>query len=61
MSLTEPTGDETLVFLDYGGGSSLVAKVDGEEKIAVGDRRGFNFRGDKLAFFDTATGDRLLR
>jgi ABC-type sugar transport system ATPase subunit len=61
VSLTEPTGDETLVFLDYGGGSSLVAKVDGEEKIAVGDRRGFNFRGDKLAFFDTATGDRLLR
>jgi hypothetical protein len=38
-----------------------VAKVDGEEKVAVGDRRGFSFRGDRIVFFDTATGDRILR
>jgi ABC-type sugar transport system ATPase subunit len=61
VSLTEPMGDETLVFLDYGGPESLVAKVDGEEKVAVGDRRGFSFRGDRIVFFDTATGDRILR
>jgi multiple sugar transport system ATP-binding protein len=46
VNLTEPMGDETLVFLEYGGPTSLVAKVDGEDKVAVGDRRGFSFRGD---------------
>ena len=61
VSLTEPLGDETLVFLEYGGPASLVAKVDAEEKVAVGDRRGFSFRGDRIVFFDTATGDRILR
>jgi multiple sugar transport system ATP-binding protein len=61
VSLTEPLGDETLVFLDYGGPSSLVAKVNAEDKLAVGDRRGFTFRGDRIVFFDTAAGDRILR
>jgi multiple sugar transport system ATP-binding protein len=61
VSLTEPMGDETLVFLEYGGPTSLVAKVDGEDKVAVGDRRGFSFRGDRIVFFDTVTGDRILR
>jgi ABC-type sugar transport system ATPase subunit len=61
VSLIEPMGDETLVFLDYGGPASIVAKVDAEEKVAVGDRRRFGFRPDKLAFFDTATGERILR
>jgi ABC-type sugar transport system ATPase subunit len=61
VSLTETLGDETLVFLEYGGSGSLVAKVDAEEKVAVGDRRGFSFRGDRIVFFDTATGDRILR
>ena len=61
VSLTEPLGNETLVFLEYGGPVSLVAKVDAEEKVAVGDRRGFRFRGDKIVFFDALTGDRILR
>lgn len=61
VSLTEPLGDETLVFLEYGGPASLVAKVDAEEKVAVGDRRGFSFRGDRIVFFDALTGDRILR
>jgi ABC-type sugar transport system ATPase subunit len=61
VSLTEPLGDETLVFLDYGGPSSLVAKVKAEDKLAVGDRRGFTFRGDRIVFFDTTAGDRILR
>jgi multiple sugar transport system ATP-binding protein len=61
VSLTEPMGDETLVFLEYGGPTSLVAKVDAETKVAVGDRRGFSFRGDRIVFFDTATGERILR
>jgi ABC-type sugar transport system ATPase subunit len=60
VSLTEPMGDETLVFLEYGGPASLVAKVDAEEKVAVGDRCGFSFRGDRIVFFDALTGDRIL-
>jgi ABC-type sugar transport system ATPase subunit len=59
VSLIEPLGDETLVFLDYGGPSSLVAKVDAEEKLAVGDRRSFTFRRDRIVLFDAATGGRL--
>jgi multiple sugar transport system ATP-binding protein len=61
VSLIEPMGDETLVFLDYGGPASLVAKVDAEEKIAVGDRRPFGFKSEKLVFFDGTTGGRILR
>jgi multiple sugar transport system ATP-binding protein len=61
VSLIEPMGDETLVFLDYGGPASIVAKVDAEEKLAVGDRRRFAFRRDRLVFFDTVTGARVLR
>ena len=59
VSLIEPLGDETLVFLDYGGPVSLVAKVDAEEKISVGDRRSFTFRPDRVVFFDPATGGRI--
>ncbi len=61
VSLLEPLGDATLAFLDYGGAGSLVAKVDVENRLAVGDRRGFTFRRDRIVFFDTATGERILR
>jgi ABC-type sugar transport system ATPase subunit len=60
VNLLEPLGDETLVFLDYGGAGSLVAKVDAEDPLAVGDRRGFTFRRDRIVFFDTTTGERML-
>jgi ABC-type sugar transport system ATPase subunit len=59
VSLIEPLGDETLVFLDYGGQLSLVAKVDAAEKLAVGDRRSFTFRRDRIVLFDGVTGGRL--
>jgi multiple sugar transport system ATP-binding protein len=61
VSLIEPMGDETLVFLDWGGPTSLVAKVDAEEPVTVGDRRRLTFRTDRIVFFDAATGDRVLR
>jgi multiple sugar transport system ATP-binding protein len=61
VSLIEPMGDETLVFLDYGGPASIVAKVEAEEKVAVGDHRRFTFRAERVVFFDTASGDRVLR
>ncbi|HEU5319393.1 MAG TPA: TOBE domain-containing protein, partial [Methylomirabilota bacterium] len=59
VSLLEPLGDETLVFLDYGGPASLVAKVDAEDKVAVGDRRPLTFRLDRVALFDLETGGRI--
>jgi multiple sugar transport system ATP-binding protein len=61
VGLLEPLGDETIVFLDYGGATSIVAKVDPDEKIAVGDRRRFMFDRGKLLFFDGTTGERILR
>ncbi len=61
VSLLEPMGDETLIFLDYGGPASVVAKIDAEEKVAVGDRRRFTFRSDRVVFFDATTGERALR
>jgi len=53
--------DETLIFLDYGGPASLMAKIDAEEKVAVGDRRHFIFSLQKVRFFDVKTGGRILR
>jgi len=61
VSLIEPLGDETLLFLDYGGPSSLVAKVDAEEKVALGDHRSFTFRLDRVVLFDGTTGGRICR
>ncbi|OLC15087.1 MAG: hypothetical protein AUH29_08755 [Candidatus Rokubacteria bacterium 13_1_40CM_69_27] len=58
VSLIEPLGDETLVFLDYGGPASLVAKVAAEDAVAVGDRCQVVLRTDKLVFFD-ANGARI--
>ena len=60
VSLIEPLGDETLVFLDYGGPVSLVAKVTAEEKVAVGDRRSFALRPERLVLFDLETGGRIV-
>jgi ABC-type sugar transport system ATPase subunit len=59
VSLVEPLGDETLVFLDYGGPAWLVAKVGAEEKVAVGERRHFTLRPDKIVLFDGSDGSRL--
>jgi len=60
VTLIEPLGDETLVFLDYGG-ASLVAKVDPQADVAVGDQRTFAFNPAKLVFFDGVSGERILR
>ena len=59
VSLIEPLGDETLVFLDYGGGTSLVTKASAEDRLAVGDRRRFTLRTDKLVFFASSDGRRI--
>jgi ABC-type sugar transport system ATPase subunit len=59
VQLTEPLGDETLVFFDYGGDTQLVAKVDGEREFKVGDRVHFACKPAGLLFFDAQEGIRL--
>lgn len=59
VRLTEPLGDETLVFCDYGGPSPLVAKVHGTRDCAVGEPVGLTFNAAGLLFFDAQQGKRL--
>jgi multiple sugar transport system ATP-binding protein len=59
VRLTEPLGDETLVFFDYGGETELVAKMDGECELKVGDRVRFRFNAGGVLFFDTPDGTRI--
>jgi multiple sugar transport system ATP-binding protein len=59
VQLTEPLGDETLVFFDYGGDTQLVAKVDGEREFKVGDRVYFSCNPHGILFFDAQEGKRL--
>jgi ABC-type sugar transport system ATPase subunit len=59
VQLTEPLGDETLVFFDYGGETQLVAKVDGEREFKVGDQVHFTCKPGGLLFFDAQEGVRL--
>jgi multiple sugar transport system ATP-binding protein len=57
--LTEPLGDETLVFFDYGGETEIVAKMGGDCDLKVGDRIHFAFNPGSVLFFDTPDGTRL--
>ena len=59
VRLTEPLGDETLVFFDYGGETELVAKMDGACELKVGDRIRFRFNAGGVLFFDTPDGTRI--
>lgn len=59
VTLTEPLGDETLVFFDYGGEAALIAKVNPEMSLAPGDAVEFEFDIAGFHLFDGETGDRL--
>ena len=59
VTLTEPLGDETLVFFEYGGEAALVAKVNPEISLAPGDTVEFEFDLTGFHLFDGETGDRL--
>jgi multiple sugar transport system ATP-binding protein len=59
VRLTEPLGDETLVFFDYGGETELVAKMDGDCELKVGDRIRFRFNAGGVLFFATPDGTRI--
>jgi multiple sugar transport system ATP-binding protein len=58
--LTEPLGDTTLVFFEYGGDSPLVAKVNAECDYKVGDRIHFTCNPGGILFFDAHTEIRLV-
>jgi multiple sugar transport system ATP-binding protein len=59
VTLTEPLGDETLVFFEYGGEAALVAKVNPEISLAPGDAVEFEFDMAGFHLFDEETGNRL--
>jgi multiple sugar transport system ATP-binding protein len=59
VRLTEPLGDETLVFFDYGGEAQLVAKTDGDCDLKGGDRIRFGFDAGSVLLFDARDGARL--
>ena len=59
VRLTEPLGDETLVFFDYGGPSQLVAKYRGDRTFNVGEAIVFNFDPKGMLVFDAQDGTRL--
>jgi multiple sugar transport system ATP-binding protein len=61
VRLTEPLGDETLVFFDYGGESHIVAKTEGDCDLKVGDRMHFTFDAAGVLFFDSQDGARVHR
>ncbi|ETW92857.1 MAG: hypothetical protein ETSY1_41800 [Candidatus Entotheonella factor] len=59
VTLTEPLGDTTLVFFDYGGDTPLVAKVDGDCVYRAGDPIHFSCNPSGVLFFDAHDGTRL--
>ena len=59
VQLTEPLGDETLVFFEYGGPSQLVAKYRGERTFRVGEDVAFDFDPRGVLVFDAESGARL--
>jgi multiple sugar transport system ATP-binding protein len=59
VTLTEPLGDETLVFFEFGGATPLVAKVDPDSPLAPGDPVAFHFDRDWCHLFDPESGARL--
>ena len=59
VTLTEPLGDETLVFFEFGGAAPLVAKVDPDSPLAPGDPVAFDFDRDWCHLFDAESGARL--
>jgi multiple sugar transport system ATP-binding protein len=59
VRLTEPLGDETLVFFEYGGDTDIVAKMGGDCALKVGDRIHFTFNFAGVLCFDMSDGSRV--
>ena len=59
VDLTEPLGDETLLFVDYGGDGNLVVKTDPYNDVRPGDRVNFSFKDEGVRLSDKASGDSI--
>ncbi len=59
VDLTEPLGDETLLFVDYGGDGNLVVKTDPYNDVRPGDRVSFRFKDEGVRLFDKSSGDSI--
>ena len=59
IRLIEPLGDATLVFIEYGDGARLVARVHPERETRQGDSLGIDFDIGHCHLFDNENGDRL--
>ena len=52
-------GDETLLFVDYGGDGNLVVKTDPYNNVQPGDRVNFSFKDEGVRLFDKSSGDNI--
>jgi ABC-type sugar transport system ATPase subunit len=59
VTITQPLGDITLVFFEYGGDALLVAQVSPEMSVAPDDVIQFGFESGGFHIFDGDSGDRL--
>lgn len=59
VTITQPLGDTTLVFFDYGGESDLAAQVKPELSINPGDSINFDFVASGFHIFDGESGERM--
>lgn len=59
VNLTEPLGDETLLFIDYGGDGNLIVKTDPYNQTRPGDRISFRFKDEGVRLFDKSSGDSI--
>jgi len=59
VTITQPLGDITLVFFEYGGDVQLVAQVSPDMSLASDDDIEFGFDSGGFHIFDGDSGDRL--
>jgi multiple sugar transport system ATP-binding protein len=59
VKITQPLGDTTLVFFEYGGDTTLVAQVSPELTFSLGDAITFGFESAGFHIFDGSSGERL--
>lgn len=60
VNLIEPLGDETLVFIDYGGDETLITKVEASHGVRPGDRVNIDFTREGVLLFDGDTEERIV-
>jgi len=60
VNLIEPLGDETIVFIDYGGDEVLITKVEASHGARPGERVNINFKRGGVLIFDGDTEERIV-